>query len=174
MRISTAPHISNYFTGGAVGWGHEVPQAANRVVGWVRHPLFAAGWVVVRSYVTPDWLESTPTPNRTLEASSILGRIEAEMFSLTSPQPVRCELGSWDSDNFLNEKDHWRLSDEGSSFHLAPWPNQQLVVPHWLLVLTTVGVSFAPWLRWRFSLRALLIGMTVAAVLLRLVIWSSG
>ena len=31
---------------GAVRWGHEVPQAANRLVGGVRHPLPAADRVV--------------------------------------------------------------------------------------------------------------------------------
>ena len=35
---------------------------------------------------------------------------------------------------------------------------------HWFLILVTGAVSAASWLRWRFTLRTLLIAMTVAAI----------
>jgi hypothetical protein len=52
-----------------------------------------------------------------------------------------------------------------------------LVLPYWIpttLLGFAAAITAFPrhnWLRWRFSLRALLIGMTVVAVLLGLVLW---
>jgi hypothetical protein len=45
-----------------------------------------------------------------------------------------------------------------------------LGVPHWFPVLLTAVVAVAPWMRWRYSLRALLIGTTMVAVVLGVVI----
>jgi hypothetical protein len=42
-------------------------------------------------------------------------------------------------------------------------------IPFWLSILPTVAIGMASWLRWRFSLRTLLIGMTVVAVALGLI-----
>jgi hypothetical protein len=42
---------------------------------------------------------------------------------------------------------------------------------YWLLILTTVLVGAAPWARWRFSLRTLLIYMTLVAVGLGAIVW---
>jgi hypothetical protein len=49
---------------------------------------------------------------------------------------------------------------------------QELVVafPHWLAVAFASSLVAIPWLRWQFSLRTLLIGMTVVAAALGLVI----
>jgi hypothetical protein len=44
----------------------------------------------------------------------------------------------------------------------------------WILVLIAVGLSAAPWIRRTFSLRTLLIATTLIAVVLGLVVWSSG
>jgi hypothetical protein len=40
-----------------------------------------------------------------------------------------------------------------------------------LAVLVSVAVAAAPWLRWRFTLRTLLIAMTLVASVLGLVVW---
>jgi hypothetical protein len=47
--------------------------------------------------------------------------------------------------------------------------------PYWLLALATAITAAIPWKpwNWRYSLRALLIVMTVVAVLLGLVIWAA-
>jgi hypothetical protein len=47
----------------------------------------------------------------------------------------------------------------------------RVVIPHWFLIL--LGTSFAtiPWLRWRFSLRTLLIATTLIAVMLGTIVW---
>jgi hypothetical protein len=49
-----------------------------------------------------------------------------------------------------------------------------LYIPHWFIIAVAGLLAALPWLRWRFSLRTLLIGMTVVAVVLGLVIWAAG
>jgi hypothetical protein len=46
-----------------------------------------------------------------------------------------------------------------------------VVVPFWFVTLILVSVSAAPWIRWRFSLRTLLIAMALVAGGLGLLIW---
>jgi hypothetical protein len=49
----------------------------------------------------------------------------------------------------------------------AIWP-----IPAWFLVLMSATVAAAPWLRWCFSLRTLLIGMTMAAIGLSWIVYA--
>ena len=44
-------------------------------------------------------------------------------------------------------------------------------LPIWFLALTTMAASALPWFRWRFSLRTLLIAMTLVTVALGLIIY---
>jgi hypothetical protein len=46
--------------------------------------------------------------------------------------------------------------------------SSQFGIPYWLLVLLTARIATVPWLKWRFSLRTLLIAVTLLAVLLGL------
>ena len=59
---------------------------------------------------------------------------------------------------------------KGSGFHL--------IVPHWFLVLTTGAIAGLPLVRWRFSLRTLLIATTLVAMVLGLIVvvlrWPAG
>jgi hypothetical protein len=49
-------------------------------------------------------------------------------------------------------------------------PNRLFIeAPHWFLIVVALTLTIAPWLPWRFSLRTLLIGMTVVAVALGLI-----
>jgi hypothetical protein len=45
--------------------------------------------------------------------------------------------------------------------------------PYWLPIVSTIAVCAAPWLPFRFSLRTLLIAMTLVAVVLGLIVWLS-
>ena len=45
-------------------------------------------------------------------------------------------------------------------------------VPFSFTIVVACAVSSAPWIRYRFSLRTLLIGMTVVAALLGAVVWA--
>jgi len=46
--------------------------------------------------------------------------------------------------------------------------------PHWFAILTFATLSVVPWIRWRtrFSIRALLIGTTLIAVALGIVVYA--
>jgi hypothetical protein len=44
-------------------------------------------------------------------------------------------------------------------------------IPHWLLILPIALVAVAPWIRWRFTTRTLLIAITLVAVVLGLIVW---
>jgi hypothetical protein len=44
--------------------------------------------------------------------------------------------------------------------------NSSYSIPHWLPVMLLAMVTAGPWLYWRFSLRILLMGMTLVAVIL--------
>jgi hypothetical protein len=48
--------------------------------------------------------------------------------------------------------------------------NYEITVPYWLLVLMSATPAIAPWVHWRFTLRTLLIAMTLVAVVLGLIV----
>jgi hypothetical protein len=48
-----------------------------------------------------------------------------------------------------------------------------LRAPYWSLVLVSAALAIGPWLRYRFSLRTLLIATTLAAVVLGLIVWAA-
>lgn len=48
--------------------------------------------------------------------------------------------------------------------------SQRRAVPHWLLLLLAATISAMPWIKWRFSLRTLLIATTLVAVGLGIVV----
>jgi hypothetical protein len=45
-------------------------------------------------------------------------------------------------------------------------------IPIWSLMLVSGSFAFSPWIRWRFSLRTLLIAMTLVAVSLGAIVYS--
>lgn len=59
-----------------------------------------------------------------------------------------------------------------SNVRLIPLAGTGAVLPYWPLVLITPLLTVAPWIRWRFSLRSLLIATTVVAVVLGFVAWT--
>jgi hypothetical protein len=59
-------------------------------------------------------------------------------------------------------------------FHVLSRTGSILVcIPDWLLIFISIAFAAAPWIRWRFSLRTLLIATTLVAVVLGLVVWMS-
>ena len=47
----------------------------------------------------------------------------------------------------------------------------RIKTPHWFLFFLLISLASLPWLRWRFSLRTLLIATTLVAVVLGLVVY---
>jgi hypothetical protein len=58
----------------------------------------------------------------------------------------------------------------GSEFRRIP---EGFCLPHWSLVVLYATLAAVPWLRWRFSLRTLLIATTAIAVVLGLIVWAA-
>jgi hypothetical protein len=59
-------------------------------------------------------------------------------------------------------------------FSTATYGGTQFQLPHWFFVGLCAGLAAIPWLRWRFSLRTLLIATTLLAVVLGLAVWAAG
>jgi hypothetical protein len=51
--------------------------------------------------------------------------------------------------------------------------HETFVLPFWFLILASMIVGTVPWLRWRYSLRTLLIATTLLAMLLGLAVWAT-
>jgi hypothetical protein len=47
-----------------------------------------------------------------------------------------------------------------------------IACPYWALVVASAAIAPMAWLRWRFSLRTLLIATTLVAVVLGLIVWT--
>jgi hypothetical protein len=61
----------------------------------------------------------------------------------------------------------------GAGFGIVAPTNPSLVVPHWFAVLLAGSLCFVPWRRimFRFSLRVMLIAVTLVAVVLGMIAW---
>jgi hypothetical protein len=65
------------------------------------------------------------------------------------------------------------VNDDGGLGWLRGY-SRTVIFPHWFAVALVGVVAVAPWLRWRFSLRTLLIATTLVAVGLGTVVYFSG
>ena len=129
--------------------------------------LLIALWV--RSYSREDTLFGVVGPER-IQLTSSYGKVRI----FVSPKNMFSVPPKWDYARFVA-----RRPPSGEPLlvfrrmHQPPF-GVMLVAPHSML-LATVGLLIAiPWLPWttRFSLRTLLIAMTVLAVLLGAVVWA--
>jgi hypothetical protein len=68
-------------------------------------------------------------------------------------------------------KDYW---PKVVGLYYAETPGySQVLIPYWFITLLSIVAGTVPWLRWRFSLRTLLIATTLVAVVLGLIVWLS-
>ena len=121
--------------------------------------LLIALWV--RSYW---WIDDShlSTPQNTLLVGSLRGRL---VYGIGGPSD-RVEI--WESFTLGND-----LVQANYDERYLAWrwrPNGESVVPHWFLVISTAALAVLPWIKWRFSLRTLLIGMTLVAVGLGIIV----
>jgi hypothetical protein len=49
---------------------------------------------------------------------------------------------------------------------------REVTAPHWFLVAMSASIAALPWIKWRFSLRTLLIVMTLFALFFGMIAWS--
>lgn len=83
-----------------------------------------------------------------------------------------------DGSPILTRGDQTMIGHTDSYSHFISWRGfhrgkDSIYFPMWFPVAVTAAFAALPWLRWRFSLRTLLIGMTAIAVVLGLVIWAA-
>jgi hypothetical protein len=85
-------------------------------------------------------------------------------LSLQTANPDRWQYDTSIAAEYIPKKFQWSFS-----------PNRRVIaIPHWfgVLVLAVLCVLTSPLIRWRFSLRTLLIATTLIAVLLGAVIYT--
>jgi hypothetical protein len=111
--------------------------------------------IEVRSYRSQTIVEITPDDN--IQAISTSWEIKSRV-----------------ADHFWRpiSISHPRLAALGVSWGFKQG-TYYLFLPHWLLVLFTASLAVAPWIKWRFSLRTLLIATTLVAALLGAIIYAA-
>ena len=101
-------------------------------------------------------------------------------YSITSMQGRLCVDESFDvlgnpvtrSPSFTLVNHFWGSAFETSGLTIRR-RGTGLAIPYWSLLLPMAALAAAPWLRWRFSLRTLLIATTLVAVGLGLIVWAA-
>jgi hypothetical protein len=104
---------------------------------------------------------SRVTANRVFATFSDQGMIAVEFGTNSYPQPRHGFFRSFATRaDQITSRWSLQLNDKHS----------YLTVPHWAVIAFVAAVGAAPWLRWRFSLRTLLIATTLVAVVLGLIV----
>jgi hypothetical protein len=136
--------------------------------------LMIALWV--RSYWVQDIVTVRPAATRTLTLDSFMGRMELT----TEPRVLRrfAIVTHWEYDEVPPSTDYtfgfrrkYVVNDDGALGWLRGH-RYTVAFPHWLFITTMATLVAIPWLRWRFSLRALLIATALIAVALGLIVVS--
>jgi hypothetical protein len=142
--------------------------------------LLIALWI--RSYHKWDQLGGEVFDNIWIEVRSLHGEI-----GLGGGYDARSPLLQlhWSTHNNLQVRDDSVTADSGSAatslerqatlgfYFNAGNSKLRTSFPHWFPPVLVLALATAPWLRWRFSLRTLLIATTVVAVVLGLIIYAS-
>ena len=87
-------------------------------------------------------------------------RIDRRWTSYTAPS------GSWRTKPGDDISSLWATKEK--TFDLV---TGGISVPFWLVTILVLALAALPWLSWRFSLRTLLLAMTLVAVSLVVIVW---
>ena len=123
----------------------------------------------VRSYSAGTVLAIQLTSTQAVKLISQRGFLGAVLFD---PHDAPRRYDKWGFDNYAF--DGW--AEPSLDVRIRPKPDiyAQAMIPCWIAVLMVAVPSLvAPWIRWRFSLRTLLIATTLVAVVLGLIIYAS-
>ena len=118
----------------------------------------------VRSYTTIDVWDLPITAKYSIELGSVPRMIVIGWQNSTVNRHLSGPTEEWRSTGKMPQSIFWG----GFQKH---GPLAAVWMPSWLLVPITAACSIAPWIRWRFSLRTLLIATTLVAVVLGLIVW---
>jgi hypothetical protein len=142
------------------------------VVLWVRSywwlDYFHGNVGPTTAHSTPGYLQS-----RNLFMATRQGRF----FIASSPVKTK-RLNITIRESLPNDEERAILLQENLGLELndiqLPWLTRNSVAsPYWVPFILTATVAALPWIRWRFSLRTLLIATTLVAVVLGLIIYAS-
>jgi hypothetical protein len=137
-------------------------------VGWgVLAVLLCVLWV--RSYYRRESLNRVNNSNVQTVISSSFGSLMFNRFDLNLLE------------SFLPPKAHgwlYRKYELRTGYAEPPFSfiwnasEWRIAVPHWFVLCILAALATSPWIRWRFSLRTLLIATTLVAVLLGAMMWA--
>ena len=82
-------------------------------------------------------------------------------------QTLNCPEGIWGE--WMYDSGVWTMPFNGQTVEPVGPPG--MAMPYWSLVVSVSFPAVIPWIRWRFSLRTLLIVTTLVAVVLGLIVW---
>jgi hypothetical protein len=121
----------------------------------------------VRSYSSSDWIERLDKAKLQTSIGSSAGTLICSQVDWASQPGGVVAPYNWRytaTKPFFPTKSHW-----------VDWSNRpgvfRVAISHWLLIPLVAALAAATWLRWRFSLRSLLIATTLVAVGLGLIVW---
>jgi hypothetical protein len=149
-----------------------------RIIRWPRVAvsaayLIACGFLIalcLRSYWWVDYYYGYISPTRCLAGCSIHGRLLMGVAngdaSDTSWQARTHPIDSPDFTKLLKS-----LEGAWGFGTLRDDTRSQVIIPHWFLVIISGALAALPWIRWRFSLRTLLIVTALVALVLGFVVW---
>jgi hypothetical protein len=131
--------------------------------------LLVALWV--RSYWRIDMATYIHSIKMVFHPSSLRGRIMLMVTPMTIIDGAGIQTYSITQATGIDQ-----LPDAFLGFYFCHRPNSTIaILPYWFVVLCTGILTAVPWIRWsnRFSLRTLLIAMTLVAVLLGLAVYAA-
>jgi hypothetical protein len=158
-----------------------------RIIHWLRSSFSAAClllWVLlmglwVRSCWWDDLCIGHLSNTRLLAFGSIRGVLGIETSVWPSLPPPYTNYVAWrvNSQHVTNDGEKWYVDADASKWSFE-WSAQafELAVPHWFGVVIMGALAAVPWLPWsrRFSLRTLLIAVTLLSILLGMVVYLFG
>jgi hypothetical protein len=133
----------------------------------------------VRSYWWMDQVYGHTAKTKVLHFGSMQGQVTFRYINKYTGTGIRKNwIPQKESIAAINKRrETWANPNEellvyryGSRFNFG-WLRRGFFVPHWTLALIAGLLSAASWLPLRFSLRTLLIGVTLVAVVLALITW---
>jgi hypothetical protein len=129
-------------------------------------------WLWIRSYMWVDAVRLTAAPSGgAIQFVSIPGRLGIGQMVPAKPWSFfRMSANQWRE---VTARSSGKIPSEFIGGIIRNKAVDQIFVPYWLLVLGSTVVGCAPWLGWRFSLRALLVGTALVAVVLGLAVWAA-
>jgi hypothetical protein len=122
----------------------------------------------VRSYRSGDRVAFPAPATQGVVIESANGRVLAAIIGTDSPVTVKGVIVS------RYQRPDYQLggSDTGLEL-LSEYSEYGVIVPHWFLIILCAVVATLPWIRWRFSVRTLLIAITLVAILLGPIVYAA-